>query len=333
MEQKRVFITGGTGFVGLNIAELLLKEGWMVVLYARKSLDERIVRELDGLAGQLVLEFGDVLDQKRIEEILKKYRISYVIHGAAITPDERAEADQPVTIMEVNCIGLMHSLLAAKNQGIRRFFYLGSISAYGQTAFSGKPLVEGISMGDPHSLYELSKFTGERLVERLAELYEMEAYTARIGDVYGPWERPTGVRSHMSLIYQATVKALKGETVLLPRTCLQDWVSGPDLAEEILALLEAKQLNYRTYPICSGSQWTLLEWCRLLKERFPDFSYDLAEHEEDATIQVNQKKDNDPMSLGRLKEDTGYEPKDCRIEDAFAHYMTWIKDHGFCLGV
>lgn len=122
MEQKRVFITGGTGFVGLNIAELLLKEGWMVVLYARKSLDERIVRELDGLAGQLVLEFGDVLDQKRIEEILKKYRISYVIHGAAITPDERAEADQPVTIMEVNCIGLMHSLLAAKNQGIRRFF-------------------------------------------------------------------------------------------------------------------------------------------------------------------------------------------------------------------
>ena len=162
MEQKRVFITGGTGFVGLNIAELLLKEGWMVVLYARKSLDERIVRELDGLAGQLVLEFGDVLDQKRIEEILKKYRISYVIHGAAITPDERAEADQPVTIMEVNCIGLMHSLLAAKNQGIRRFFYLGSISAYGQTAFSGNRLVPFGSDPLPHASAFFLRPTGRQ---------------------------------------------------------------------------------------------------------------------------------------------------------------------------
>ena len=331
MGEKNVLLTGGTGFVGLNIAEQLLKEGWNVVLYARKPLDRRITEELQALPGTLSLELGDVLDQNRMEELLSRYEIRDMIHGAAVTPDEKTEAANPAMIMEVNCMGLLHSLLAAKNHGVRRFLYLGSISAYGRTAFLGKPLVEGVSKGDPYSLYELSKFTGERLLNRLADLYGMEAYVARIGDVYGPWERPTGVRSHMSLIYQATARALKGQSVLLPRECLQDWVSGPDIAGETLALLEAEKLHYRVYPFCGGTRWTLLEWCRLLKERFPDFSYGLAGENEKADIEVNQTKDNDPMSLIRLKEDTGYEPVDKEIGTAFEHYMEWIDGHRFCL--
>ena len=74
-----------------------------------------------------------------------------------------------------------------------------------------------------------------------------------------------------------------------------------------------------------------MEWCRLLKERFPDFSYGLAGENEKADIEVNQTRDNDPMSLIRLKEDTGYEPVDKEIRTAFEHYMEWIDGHRFCL--
>lgn len=107
-------LTGGTGFVGLNIAERLLKEGWNVVLYARKPLDRRITEELQALPGTLSLELGDVLDQNRMEELLSRYEIRDMIHGAAVTPDEKTEAANPAMIMEVNCMGLLHSLLAAK---------------------------------------------------------------------------------------------------------------------------------------------------------------------------------------------------------------------------
>ena len=172
---------------------------------------------------------------------------------------------------------------------------------------------------------------GERLVLRLGELYGQEAYVARIGDVYGPWERYTGVRSHMSLIYQATAKAVKGEKVYLPRPCLQDWVSGPDIAGETLALLEAEKLNYKIYPFCSGSRWTLDQWCGLLKERYPGFSYETADDPRQVNIHVNQKEDNAPMSLGRLKEDTGYSPVCNTPEEAFNHYMKWLEGHGHYL--
>lgn len=327
MDRKTVFITGGTGFVGMNIAETLLQQGWKVILYARKKLDTDAAAELKRLPGSVFVELGDVLDKKRMEDILEQYHVDYFIHGAAITPDETMEAENPEAILQVNCMGLLNGMLAAREKRIRRFLYLGSISAYGSTAFEGKVLEEGISIGKPRSLYELSKYMGEHLVLRLGELYGMEAYIARIGDVYGPWERYTGVRSHMSLIYQATVKALKGETAYLPRPCLQDWVSGPDIAGETLALLKAKKLSHRIYPFCSGSQWTLLQWCRLLKERYPEFSYEIADTPKQVNIRVNQSEDNAPMSLQRLHEDTGYSPICQTPEEAFDCYMRWIEGH------
>ena len=119
------------------------------------------MEELKQLAGRLIFEAGDVRDQDRMEAILEKYQVDDFVHGAAITPDYEMERNHPAVILDVNCMGLLHGMLAAANKGIRRFLYLGSISAYGSTAFQEGVLEEGVSAGNPHSLYELSKFTGE----------------------------------------------------------------------------------------------------------------------------------------------------------------------------
>ena len=313
--------------MGMNIAHRLLRDGWKVILYARKKPDAAYMRELERLRGEVVLEQGDVLDQDAMEALLKKHRADCVVHGAAITPDREMEERNPELILEVNCMGLLKSLLAARNCRVERFLYLGSVSAYGETAFQKETLEEGVSIGNPHSLYELSKYTGERILLRLKELYHMDARVLRIGDVYGPWERYTGDRGHMSLIYQTTVKAVQGETVSLPRSCMQDWVSGSDIAGEVKALLEAETLRYDVYPLCSGARWPLLEWCALLQQRYPAFSYKLAERPEDASIRVNQDRDNAPMSLARLREDTGYEPEQRDVKSAFGCYMNWLDEH------
>ncbi len=327
MAKRTVFLTGGTGFVGMNIAQRLLTEGWNVILYARRTPELLFMEELEKLRGRLIFEAGDVLDQKHVEEVLEKYQVDDFVHGAAITPDYEMEKKNPAQILEVNCLGLLHSMLAAANKEIKRFLYLGSISAYGSTAFQEGMLEEGVSCGNPHSLYEISKFTGERIVLRLKELYGMDAYVARIGDVYGPWERYTGVRGHMSLIYQTTAAAMEGKQITLPRPCIQDWVSGPDIAGEVLAILQAEKLTYDIYPFCSGERWSLLDWCQLLKERYPGFSYELATEQKEASIQVNQSRDNAPMGLVRLLEDTGYKPMHRDVKSAFECYMQWLDSH------
>lgn len=104
MEGKSVFITGGTGFVGMNIAHLFLEKGWEVILYARKLPDHAYMEELGRLPGRIRFEQGDVSDGKRMEEILKKYQADCVVHGAAITPDRDMEARSPELVIEVNCL-------------------------------------------------------------------------------------------------------------------------------------------------------------------------------------------------------------------------------------
>jgi len=326
MEMGNVLITGGNGFVCMNIAQYFLERGINVVTLARHKMSEAAASELSSKSGIFTQVLGDVLDREFLFSIMKEYKITDVINGAAVTPSKELEISNPRQVMDVNCMGLMNTLDAARENHVRRFIYLGSVSGYGETCFTSKVLVEGKSQGNPHSLYELSKYTGERIVQRYRELFEMDAYVARIGDVFGSWERKTGVRSYMSLIYQTTAIALKGGSVILPKPNTIDWVYGKEVAGEIYALMYAPKLQYDIYPVCSGYIWPLTDWCKKLEERFPEFCWRLASDPEEATIRVNQILDNAPMQLTRLAEDTGYQPK-YDLDTAFADYMEWINEH------
>lgn len=112
----------------------------------------------------------------------------------------------------------------------------------------------------------------------------------------------------------------------MPKPNRIDWVHGKEIAAEVWALMYTDVLQYDIYPLCSGFIWPLTDWCDKLKEKFPDFQWEMASMPEQATIRVNQILDNAPMQLNRLKEDTGYEPE-YNLDRAFAEYMQWIDKH------
>ena len=324
--QRTVLMTGGTGFICMSVAEVLLDHGVDVVIFARREPEEQAVREFSLKKGRFYYYCGDVLDNESIISAMNRYSVGSIIHGAAITPSREDEMARPKQVIEINCIGLMNALDAARIACSGRFIYLGSISGYGQTCFNSKVLLEGKSLGDPQSLYDLSKFTGERILQRYRDLFQMDAIVARIGDTFGPWERKTGVRSHMSLPHQLVSAARKGEKAILPRPNSIDRVYSRDIAASIYALLCAQTLRYDIYPLCSGYIWPLMDWCKLLENYFPDFHWDLAQPGEEPTIRVNQSEDNAPMQIDRLLEDTGYRPIYDAVR-AFENYMTWIETH------
>ncbi len=326
LHNRTVLITGGTGSVCMNISERLLDEGLNVVVFARRPLEEADYNELANRKGHFSVFLGDILDESKLDEAVTKYQVTDIIHGAAMTPSIQMEREQAKQILEVNCIGVLNAVKAAQKHDIGRFIYLGSISAYGKTAFEGNPLVEGVSAHKPTTFYEITKHAGERIVLRYRQLFEMDAYVARIGDVFGPWEHYSGVRPSMSFPFQTTRSAILGEPVYLPRACELDWVYGKDIANSILALLASETLEHEIYPLCSGHIWSMLDWCALLKKRYPKFEFGLASDKNTATVSINHPNDNAPMSTELLVKDTGYKPK-YGLNESFEDYMQWLDKH------
>ena len=101
-------ITGGSGFVGLSLAERLIAAGEKVVLFD-VSAPLAGMLERPELAGAILL-MGDVRDAADVDGALAAYGIDRVIHAAAITPNQARELDQPRRIVEVNIVGTVNLL-------------------------------------------------------------------------------------------------------------------------------------------------------------------------------------------------------------------------------
>lgn len=323
---RTVLLTGGTGSVGMNVCLRLLDEGIDVVLFARHRPRDDDMAEMRNRPGAAHFFQGDVLDPAALPAAIEKHRVTDLIHGAAATPNAATECDQAGTVMNVNCLGVVAALDAARKHLPGRFILLGSISAYGRTAMEAAPLVEDVSVADPQSLYELSKFTAERIVLRYHRALGMPAFVARIGDVFGPWEHYSGVRPLMSFPYQTTAIAQNGGVAVLPRPCVMDWIYGTDIAGAVFALLTAKAPRFPVYPMSSGFRWPLSDWCELLKRRYPGFEYRIDGDPARATIKVNQTNDNAAMSTERMAEDLGFVPQ-FDLERSFEDYMAWLDRH------
>ena len=108
-----VLIMGGSGFVGLNIAEALLGRGETVVLFCLASPPAPIADVLAKLPGRLSIEIGDVRQGNSLDEVMQSHSVERIVHGAAITAGIDRERREARTIADVNLGGTIEVLEAA----------------------------------------------------------------------------------------------------------------------------------------------------------------------------------------------------------------------------
>lgn len=320
-----ILITGGTGFVGLNIAEKLLKSGNNVILYAQSSFIENAKRDFKNYKGTCYYVNGNVLDSDLIQLTIKKYTVSTIIHAAVITPSLDREKRDTKTIMNVNCIGTIEALEAAEKNNVSKFIYLSSVAVYGEAAFENKILREDTSIPKPRDLYEISKFSAESIVNRYKELHAMDVIIARIGDVFGPWEYRTGVRDTLSAPFQALSLALQGKNVKLPRIDYKSWVYSRDIAVCVEKLLKTPFLKHHMYHLNSRHFWSMKDWCDLLSERYPKFKYEIV-GTDDGNIVFQSEKEKASLDISRLIADTNYVPE-FDLKRSFEDYVLWAEEN------
>lgn len=320
-----VLITGGSGFVGINIIERLLDESLDVVNYATFPVPEEARDSLTRRLGNYEYIEGDVLDSELLNSVIEKYNIEMIIHAAVITPDFKREQTFSKNIMNVNYMGTVEVLEAARRHDIKKFIYLSSVSIYGDIAFEDKVLKESSSIPLPRTLYEITKYAAERTVLRYKDLFDLEVVVTRLGQVFGPWERYTGIRHTLSGPFQATRYACLNQKAILPRPGLRDWVYSRDVANSIVQILIKKELKYDVYNIGSGRSWTIEQWCQLLKGEFSQFDYEVIENSNKSNVDFFVPKDANKLSIDRLQLDIGYSPR-YGMEQSFEDYMNWIKN-------
>ena len=318
-----VLITGGTGFVGLNIAESLALQGRPVVLFDIGAPPDEAMRELSGGGTSVHFVQGDIRDRAALDAAITTHRVEQAVHAAVITAGAEREARDASTIVEVNMLGTVAMLEAALQYGLKRVVYLSSSSVYGDNSFDDSELEEAATPALPNTLYSISKYAGERMALRYRDLRGLDVVCARLSAAFGPWERDTGFRDTLSPPFRATLAALRGDSVVLPRPVRRDWVYGRDVAAAVAILLERARFGHLVYNVGPGAEFATSDWCALLAERFPDFAWAI-DGGADTTLWGD--RDRRPLAVDRLISDLGYTPK-YRIVEAFDDYMSWLDRH------
>ncbi|WP_158668534.1 NAD-dependent epimerase/dehydratase family protein [Bradyrhizobium guangdongense] len=318
----KIVIFGGTGFVGLNLAEVLLTRGHEVTLYDRKQLPAGAERSFADYRGRLTIVQGEITDVERIDALAKQ-GFDAIVLGAAITAGDQLERSTTSSILEINVMAQMPILSAAIRRGVRRVINLSSASAYG-AAGQRYPVLDEETPCDPVSFYAISKFTSERSVARLAELWGGDFLSVRLSAVFGPWERIGKVRDTPSLQFQILAELARGEPALLPAPGIKDWTYAVDAAEAVALLIEAERPRHRLYNISSGTAWSALQWGEAFAALHPDLVCRLASPGEKTVIKLHGG-DRAPMSVKRMADEFGWRARFGCAESAAAMSAWWMQ--------
>jgi len=176
-------VTGGAGFIGSHIVEELLKRKEKVRVLDNFSTGKK--ENVAPFLEEIELIEGDIRKPEVVKKAMKG--VDYVLHQAALPSVPRSIKD-PVTTNEVNVLGTLNILMAAKEVGVKKVVYASSSSVYGETPTL--PKRENMK-SSPLSPYALSKLAGEEYSRLFFSLYGLETIILRYFNIFGPRQDPT----------------------------------------------------------------------------------------------------------------------------------------------
>lgn len=314
----QVLITGGTGFLGLSLAERLAQKNVRTVLFGLSPPPPGALARITANPGPLVALPGDIRDEARFGAVLRDYGISHIVHLAAISAGPDRERHDAREILDVAVLGALSVLTAAQRHLVRRVVLVSSAAVFGPLAFTSTPLrEEGATR--PDTLPAIGKAAQEAILDRLAGLSGLDSVVARLSDVFGPYEYDTGHRDALSPPWQCWQAARAGTPIRLSRPGLNDWLYAPDAALALETLVRAPRLAHRLYHVGPGVRWSLEDWCARLARRYPGLDWALTADPTETNIMLPPIGDRAPLDVSRFAHETGFRPS-FDLDAAFADF-------------
>jgi UDP-N-acetylglucosamine 4-epimerase len=186
IENRKVLVTGGAGFIGSNLVENLLQNNNTVTCLDNLATgSEENIKEFQSNPAFTFIN-GDI---RNLNDCLKACEnVDLILHQAALGSVPRSIND-PKTTNEVNISGFLNMLIAARDQGVKRFVYAASSSTYGDS--KALPKIEE-EIGKPLSPYAVTKYVNELYAHVFSLNYGLEVIGLRYFNVFGKKQSPKG---------------------------------------------------------------------------------------------------------------------------------------------
>lgn len=275
IENSRILITGGAGFIGSNLTEKLLGQNNKVTVLDNFSTGKREnLRPFEQNPDFRLIE-GDIRDLETCREAVRS--ADYVLHEAALGSVPRSVKD-PMTSTAVNILGFVNMLYAAQEAKIRRFVYASSSSVYGDSPVL--PKTED-AIGKPLSPYAITKYADELFAGNFHDLYGINTVGLRFFNVFGRRQDPAG--AYAAVIPKFIQCLMRHERPVIngDGSFSRDFTYVENVVQvhELALLAEKPEAVNQVYNVAFGERTTLNELFAYLREELSAFDPEISKLE------------------------------------------------------
>ena len=313
---QRILVTGGAGFLGSWICDVLVAQGAEVIC-------------LDNLASGLRSNISHLLDSCRfcfvehdISDLISfDDRLDLVIHMASRASPFEFE-HYPVEILKANTIGLMVSLEIAKKQKAR-ILYTSTSETYGNPLVVPTPesYYGNVNAIGPRGCYDEAKRCGEAYVVAYRKQYGLDTRIARIFNTYGQRIRSDGI--YARAIPRFIDQALSGRpiTIFGDGTQTRSFTYVTDQIEGLLKLATVDEAQGSVVNIGNDKETKIIDMAKMVLDITGSRS----------SITYHPRPEDDPLrrrpDISRARDLLGWEPK-VTLQDGLRHTVEWFRSRG-----
>ncbi len=308
----RALVTGGSGFIGSNLVELLLKEGVKVKVLDNLSSGhiENISRFVS--AGDIEFIKGDVLDAETVNEATKDVDVVY--HMAASVGRQRS-IDNPVLDSSINLIGTVNVLEGMRKNGVNKIVYSSSAAIFGELK---EPTIDENHVQDADSPYGVSKLAAEKMILSYSGIHGITGICLRYFNIYGKNQR-FDAYGNVIPIFAKRIYDNSNITIFGDGTQTRDFVNVADVARaNYISSLKCDKTS--VYNIGSGSTITINELAKMMQ----DIS--------GITVEIDYKPErvgdvkHCKANSSKIEKELGFNVQ-TDLETGLKEYMNWYREN------
>ncbi|MDD3642733.1 MAG: SDR family oxidoreductase [Candidatus Krumholzibacteria bacterium] len=253
----RYLVTGGAGFIGSHIAEVLVERGEEVVVFDNLSTGHE--KNIEHIRPRIEFVKGDIRNASEVRKALDG--VDHVLHQAAFASVPRS-IDDPVLVNEVNVGGTLTMLEESRHAGVKSFVYAASSSAYGDS--EQLPKREDM-LPAPLSPYGVSKLVGEHYCAVYAKVYGLPTISIRYFNVFGPRQDPASQYAAVIPIFVSHLLRGESPTIFGDGEQSRDFTYVKNVVNANLLAAGCDKAHGQVVNVACGARYTLNDLYRRLQ--------------------------------------------------------------------